>query len=293
MRAKRLLSVTALAVSLCFLTAVEAGLQLAGQPNLSPDGKSLLFVRGGDIWRVPTKGGSATRLTTHSARDSQPMYSPNGRRIAFISSRSGSSQVYVMPASGGEPKQLTFHTEGYSLQDWFPDGKSLLVLGARDHHWRSSSRFFQISSSKRGPEKLLFNGYGTEGKVSPDGSKILFVREGERWWRKGYVGARSAQIWTFELSSGKFRKVVDTPAGDRSPVWHNSGRSFFYCSSDGATNGARNLWECDLESGMRTQLTDFEDDLVATPTISRDGESIVFARLFDLYAWQPESNDSL
>ena len=274
-----------------FLTnATFAGVRLAQQPSLSPDGKTLLFVRGGDIWQVPTRGGQATRLTSDSAKESQPIYSPRGKRIAFVSNRTGSDQVYVMPATGGKPKQLTFHSEGYSLQDWYPDGNSLLVLASRDHHWKSSSRFFRISSKKRSPEKLLFNGYGAEGKISPDGKKLLFVREGERWWRKGYVGARSAQIWTFGLQSGKFSKVVDTAAGDRSPIWNKDSESFFFCSSHGARNGARNLWKCEVETGKTSQVTDFNDDLVATPTISADGNSIVFSKLFDLYRWEPNGS---
>ncbi len=273
----------------CSAGPTEAAVSLAEQPNLSPDGKTLLFVHGGDIWQVPTRGGQASRLTSHTAKESQPIYSPNGQRIAFVSNRTGSNQVYVMSAVGGQPKQLTFHSEGYALQDWYPDGKSLLVLASRDHHWKSSSRFFRINSRKRSSEELLFNGYGAEGKISPDGTTLLFVREGERWWRKGYVGARSAQIWTFGLQSGTFSKVLDTAACDRSPVWNSDSQSFFYCSSHGAKNGARNLWHCELGTGKTSQVTDFEDDLVATPTISADGHSIVFSKLFDLYRWHPNA----
>lgn len=274
-----------------FFPCAHAGIQLADQPHLSPDGNNLLFTYGGDIWRVPVRGGAARRLTTHPAIDSQPMFSPDGKRIAFVSNRSGSNQVYVMPSAGGALTQLTYHTEGYSLQDWYPDGNSLLVLASRDHHWRSSSRFFRIDSRERGAEHLLFDGYGDEGKISPDGTRMLFVREGERWWRKGYVGARSAQIWMYTFKTRKFRKVVDTPAGDRSPVWNNDNQSFFFCSSHTAENGARNLWQCQLGTGKTVQLTSFSDDLVATPAISADGKSIVFSRLFDLYSWQPGGNE--
>lgn len=263
----------------------DTKVQLASTPDLSPDGKMLVFSKQGDIWRVPSKGGRAVRLTSHHSSDTTPLYSPDGKRIAFVSSRSGTRQVYVMSANGGVPRQLTFHTEGYSLQDWYPDGQSLLVLGSRDHFWRSSSRFMKISSTERSAEQTLFNGYGAEGKVSPDGKKILFVREGERWWRKGYVGSRSAQIWTYDTVSKKFTKVVDTEAGDRSPVWAADGKSIFYCSSDGAKNGARNLWRMNLADKEPGQLTHFDDDLVATPTISADGKTIVFAHLFDFYKY--------
>lgn len=273
-----------LLVSTCAASA-DTKVQLAAQPNISADGKSVLFAYRGDIWRVPSKGGRAGRLTSHHADDSQPMSSPDGKQIAFISDRSGSDQVYVMSARGGEPKQLTFHTEGYSLQDWYPDGQSLLVLGSRDHYWRSSTRLMKVSSTERSAERILFNGYGAEGKVSSDNKRILFVREGERWWRKGYRGSRSAQIWMFNSTDDEFTKLVDTEAGNRSAVWGADGKLCYFCSSEGAENGARNLWQYDFESKQAKQLTEFEDDLVTTPTISADGQTIVFSHKFDLYRW--------
>jgi tricorn protease len=284
---------TALTVTFTFLgftcvASADLKVQFATQPNLSPDGQSLLYVERGDIWRVSSKGGLAIRFTSHHASDSQPMYSPDGKQIAFISDRTGSSQVHVMSRTGGEPKQLTFHTEGYSLQHWYPDGRHLLVLGTRDHHWRSASRLMKISSTERSAENLLFDGYGSEGKVSPDGKRILFVREGERWWRKGYVGSRSAQIWLFESSTEKFTKLVDSNAGHRSPVWGPDGKTFYYCSSEDAQNGARNLWRFDVASKEATRITEFEDDLVISPTISRDGQTIVFSHQFDLYRYDTD-----
>ena len=276
------------AFAFMFFTCVtNAGIkvQSATHPNISPDGQSLLYTERGDIWRVSSKGGLAFRLTSHHASDSQPMYSPDGKQIAFISDRTGSSQVHVMSRNGGEPKQLTFHTEGYSLQDWYPDGRNLLVSGTRDHYWRSASRLMKISSTDRSAEHLLFDGYGSEGKVSPDGKQILFVREGERWWRKGYAGSRSAQIWIFESSTAEFTKLIDSAVGHRSPVWCPDGKAFYYCSSEGAQNGARNLWHFDVASKQATRITEFEDDLVTTPTISRDGQTIVFSHQFDLYRY--------
>ncbi|MBT6459922.1 MAG: hypothetical protein HOK57_08865, partial [Planctomycetaceae bacterium] len=91
----------------CISGPIKAAVKLAEQPNLSPDGKTLLFVRGGDVWQVPTRGGQASRMTSHSAKESQPIFSPSGQRVAFVSNRTGSNQVYVMPAAGGQPKQLT------------------------------------------------------------------------------------------------------------------------------------------------------------------------------------------
>jgi len=257
--------------------------QLVTAPDLSPNGKSLLFVHRGDIWRVATAGGEAQRITSHSAADSEPNYSPDGKRVAFVSDRTGSRQVYVLNDGNSEPQQLTWHSEGFSLQDWYPDGKQLLVLGDRDHFWRSSKRFLKIASAERSAEQLLFNGYGSEGQVSPDGSQLLFVREGERWWRKGYHGARSAQIWLYDVIQDSFTEILNLPTGCFSPLWKPDGSGFYYCGSQQAENGARNLWEYTLKTQKSDQLTYFDDDLVTSPTVSADGRTIVFQHLFDLY----------
>ena len=268
----------------------EHAVLMAGQPTVSPDGSDVVFVHHGDLWKVSSDGGLAVRLTVNDADDSQPHFSPDGKHLAFISDRTGSDQVFVMPADGGLPEQLTFHSEGYALQDWYPNGQSLLVQGNRDHFWRSSQRFFQISSTERSAEKLLFNDYGNEGAVSPDGQKLLFVREGEREWRKGYRGARAAQIWLHDLTDGSFTKAVHHETGSRSPVWEPDGTGFLYCGSQDAKNGARNLWRYDLASQKSTKLTHFEDDLVTQPVISADGSTIIFRHLFDLYRLRPKVN---
>jgi len=188
-----------------------------------------------------------------------------------------------MPADGGKPEQRTYHTEGHTLQGWFPDGERFLTLATRDHFWRSAQRFFSISAKQRSAEKLLFDGYGSEGSLSPDGTALLFVREGERWWRKGYRGARAAQIWLYQLESGEFTEVLTLETGCRSPVWKPDGSGFYYCGSQGAENGARNLFEYSFADQASRQLTHFDDDLVVTPCVSRDGSTVVFSRLFDLY----------
>ena len=119
----------------------------------------------------------------------------------------------MIPAGGGSPKQLTFHSNGALVQDWFPDGGSVLTVARRDFSWnpRQDDRFFQVRRDKRSAEKLLFDTYGREGRLSPDGSKLLFTREGEQWWRKGYRGSQASQIWLYEFANQKFRCLLKQP----------------------------------------------------------------------------------
>ena len=257
-------------------------IQLASQPALSPDGSEVAFSYAGDIWTIPIKGGTAQRLTIHTAREQTPLYSPDGTAIAFVSDRSGSRQVYRMERESQEIFQLTSHTEGYLLEDWHPSGDSLLTYAVRDHHWRRPQRMVEISASERGPEKILFDAYAQAGRWSPDGSKLLFSREGTRWWRKGYVGSQASQIWLFDKENEEFTQVLNDPRGCRSPLWKPDGSGFYYV---GAESGTFNLREYDFETNKTKQLTQYEDDSVVQPAISRDGKTIVFRHLFDLYSY--------
>ncbi|MGV3533732.1 MAG: hypothetical protein ACO1QR_15290, partial [Chthoniobacteraceae bacterium] len=201
--------------------------RLAQAPALSPDGATLAFAWRGDIWTVPVKGGTAQRLTYHSAVDATPAFSPDGKQIAFISDRDSSKQVYVMPASGGEARQLTWHTEGYDLREWMPDGQGLLVNIARDLAWssRAATRLAVLDANNRRAEKVLLDDYATEGSISPDGKRVLFVREGEAWWRQGYRGSRAGQIWMLNREDGSCVQITSDSTECRWPTWRPNGES--------------------------------------------------------------------
>ncbi|HXC71357.1 MAG TPA: hypothetical protein VN644_15345, partial [Pyrinomonadaceae bacterium] len=78
------------------------------EPSLSPDRKEIAFVSGGDIWTVPATGGGAALLVSHSANEARPLYSPDGRQLAFVSNRTGNGDIYLLTLATGELKRLTF-----------------------------------------------------------------------------------------------------------------------------------------------------------------------------------------
>jgi len=273
----------------CLLAGMVHGqiceeIRLASDPALSPDASMLAFVWRGDIWLVPGQGGVARQLTQHPSDDKQPAFSPDGSVIAFISDRDAGDQVYVVPIEGGTPTQLTFHTAGYLLEQWFPSGDALLVSAARDHFWSGPQRFFKISRQKRKAEELLFDAYGQNGVISPDGKRLLFTREGMSWWRKGYYGSRACQIWMYDFETEKYKELLHRETDSCWPLWKTDGSGFYYV---GAQSGAFNLWAYDLKTSEEQQLTEFEDDSVVFPCISSDGSTIVFRHLFDFYRFRP------
>ena len=98
--------------------------------DASPDGRTLVFDLLGDLYTLPIGGGSATRITSGQAFDAMPRYSPDGRHIAFVSDRSGASNLWVTDADGTHLRQLS-RTEGFGYDyvspTWTPDGKAVVV----------------------------------------------------------------------------------------------------------------------------------------------------------------------
>ena len=114
--------------------------QRVGAPMVSPDGKTVAYTvttydieenRGNaDIWLLSLEGGEPRRLTTNKASDTQPDWSPDGQRIAFIAKRDDdkAAQLYVIPAAGGEAERLTDMPLAVSSPRWLPDGKRIAFV---------------------------------------------------------------------------------------------------------------------------------------------------------------------
>ncbi|MHC4778790.1 MAG: S41 family peptidase, partial [Planctomycetota bacterium] len=113
--------------------AAETPLKFARYPAPSPQGKQVAFSYQGDIWIAPLKGGDARRITVHEAYDSRPVWSPDGKRIAFQSDRNGNLDVYIVGTEGGGVSRLTHHGAPDTICAWTPDGERVLFTSHRPH----------------------------------------------------------------------------------------------------------------------------------------------------------------
>src|SRR4051794_27067073 len=93
------------------------------EPSLSPDRSDIVFVSGGDIWIVPAKGGEAHLLVSHPATESRPLFSPDGRKLAFTSTRTGNGDVYVLTLATGQLKRVTYSDAPEHIDGWSHDGQ--------------------------------------------------------------------------------------------------------------------------------------------------------------------------
>jgi len=100
-------------------------------PSISPDGEKIVFTYKGDLYTVSSAGGSAVPLTFHEAHDFMPVWSNDGKKIAFASDRYGNFDIYTVPAEGGEPERLTFHSADEFPYAFTPDNLKVIFGGTR------------------------------------------------------------------------------------------------------------------------------------------------------------------
>jgi dipeptidyl aminopeptidase/acylaminoacyl peptidase len=173
-------------------------------PQLSPDGTQIAFVvtvmdkaanKGlSDIWLVPARGGEPRRLTTNPASDTTPRWSPDGRTIAFVSTRSGSPQVWTIDPSGGEAVQLSRLSTGATGVIWSPTGRQLAFV---------SSVFPDLAGDAANKKRL------EEMESNPVKGRIydhLLYRQWNTWWD----GTRS-HVLVMPPAGGE---AVDVTPGD-------------------------------------------------------------------------------
>lgn len=275
--ALRFLTVSLAAAS--FAPALEK-IQLPISSDLTPDGKTIVFAWSDDLWTASINGGEAKKLTFHAAPDENPKISKDGKFVFFNSERTGSRQVFRMPIGGGTPEQITFHTEGSYLEDLHPTKPVILVSGVRDHAGRRPYRLLEKPLDPEKDEQLAFDADARNGRYSPDGKMILFVREGAPVYRKGYHGHQASRIWLYDINKKSFSEPVKDSTGCRYPVWARDGKSFYYVTS---RSGSFNLWHHKLGQKKDQQVTKFPDDSIFAPSLSRDGKTLVFRHLFHLY----------
>ena len=114
--------------------------RLLQQPSLSRD--LVAFTYAGDLWTAPRTGGRATRLTTGVGVESNPVFSPDGRTLAFTGDYDGNVDVYTVPVSGGVPTRITYHPANDRVVGWSRDGRSILFRSDRS----AASRYTQLFS---------------------------------------------------------------------------------------------------------------------------------------------------
>jgi tricorn protease len=253
-------------VAVCFMTAgVLAGAQ-KGQSHLmrfaDVHRDAVVFTYEGDLWRVPSQGGDAVRITNDPGQEQFAKFSPDGTKIAFTANYDGGTDVYVMDARGGVPIRLTYHPAGDYVLGWYPDGRHILFRSNREYPDRGME-IYKVSVDGGMPEKLPVDRAGLTA-LSPDASKIAYNRIDRefRTWKR-HQGGTAQDIWMGSLAKGDFHRITDWKGTDSFPMWQGD---FIYFLSD-RDAGTLNIFSYDVGSGKITALTHYTDYDVKYPSI--------------------------
>jgi len=279
-------------VRLCWLGALLPGLfaQSAGipyftEPTVAPNRTEIAFVSGGDIWTAPLAGGEAHLLVSHPANETRPMYSPDGTRLAFVSTRTGGGDIYVLSLESGALKRITFDDAPEVLDGWSRDGK-WLYFSSTVQDIAGMSDVFRVSAEGGTPMPVTADRYVTEffSAPSPDGNALAFTARGVtngQWWRHGHSHLDESEIWMATFAGGtKYQRLAGGDFKCVWPMWSADGSRVYYMSDQG---GAENIWEKGVRGGAAKQVTQFKDGRVLWPSISYDGKTIVFERGFGIW----------
>ena len=267
-----------------FVAAAE--IDLPRFPAASPDGKFVTFTWRGDLWKGSADGGSATRLTSHPADDSQSVWNEDGSMIAFESTRDGGRNLYTIDPMGGSLRRVTNTDEILSISSFSttPTGEPALDFSASlDYDLFRSPRPYFVALTGGEPTRR-HGAFGRAAVPSPDGKRFLFERGGSDWTRRGYRGSDNCDVWMYDTSAtgdAMFVQLTDFQGNDGWAQWRNDSSFLFLSDRDLATV---NVFVQDANGkALARRLTGFEGQDVKDLTVSRDGRRAFFTVWDKLY----------
>ena len=238
-----LLAVVALAAGGALLAAAAASAAATAAPAASTatplllrtptvSATAVVFAYADDLWIVGRDGGAARRLTTGVGIESHPLFSPDGRTVAFTGQYDGNTDLFTVPVAGGEPRRLTWHPGRDQLLSWSADGVSLFFLSSRASG-TDDAHLFSVPAAGGWPERLPLPSVWM-ASPSPDGKRLAYVPHGQwqRAWKR-YRGGQTTPIWLVDLATLAVEKVSRANSNDGWPMWVD-GAVYFLSDRDGA-----------------------------------------------------------
>lgn len=230
--------------------------------TVDPTGKWLAFSSTRDnersnIYMQRVDGTAVIQLTSDAADDAFPSFSPDGRQIAFCSTRSGNWQIFVMDVDGKNVTQITTGPMQAIHPSWAPDGSRLVYccLGGKSNQWELWTVELQTN------EKRMI-GYGLFPAWSPsrEADRIAFQRPRQR-------GSRWFSLWTLDLVNGEARRVtevaVSSNAAILSPSWSPDSRRLSFATVmqpnqevGPHAKGRTDIWVVNADGTDRQRITD-------------------------------------
>ncbi|MDH5590552.1 MAG: amidohydrolase, partial [Gemmatimonadota bacterium] len=246
--------------------------------DVSPDGETIVFDLLGDLYTMPITGGKATRLTDGMAYDAQPRFSPDGKRVAFVSDRSGGDNLWTMALDLTDTTQITRgNTSLYVSPEWTPDGEYIVVSRTGGLGGAAKLQMYHTESRAplaliRAPAQLKTLG----AAMSPDGRHIWYAGRFGDW----QYNARfpQYQLYRYDREQGTSTLMTRRYGSGFRPAVSPDGRWLVYGSRENTETGLRRR---DLQTG--------EEEWLAYPIQRDEMESRAPLDVLPGYAFTPDS----
>lgn len=276
---------------LALLSLPLSAAPLLYEPALSPDGRTLAFVSGGDIWTVPAAGGEARLLVSHPATESRPLWSPDGSKLVFASARSGNGDLYLLDLAANQLRRLSWDDRAEQPSGWSADGR-WVYFHSVSHDIQRMNDVYRVSIDGGTPMPVAAQRYLDESQAapSPDGRWLaLNARAFGQWWRRGGAHIDQDELWLApQDGAGGWRKLSQDGSRSSWPLWSADGKSLWYVGNPG---GQENLYRRPLD-GPAQRITAFNDGRVLWPSIAADGRTIAFERGYALWTLDTASGET-